>query len=123
MVTFAAVVATATIGCGGDSKDAKTVARQADSISAPDLTTVVPNVPAVPPAEGETPPATTEGAAAPAGAPAPVPPSAQDIQNVIASITSQVLAPADTTAGTAPLTKEEIMAEVRAQLKLLGIEY
>ena len=53
----------------------------------------------------------------------PPTPSAQDIQKIIAAIAAPVAAPADSTATTAPLTKEQVEAQLREQLKLLGITY
>lgn len=51
------------------------------------------------------------------------PPSAEEVQKIIAGLTSQVLSPADTTADTMPLTKEQVEAQLREQLKELGITY
>lgn len=50
-------------------------------------------------------------------------PSAQEIQNVIATITAQVSAAAATTPSTTPLTAEEVQAQVREQLRQIGISY
>jgi hypothetical protein len=51
-------------------------------------------------------------------------PTAQDIQKLVAGITAQLQAPVPTaTGGTAPLTKEQIEAQVKAQLAQLGITY
>lgn len=65
-------------------------------------------------------PAATATAPAPATSPAQAPPSAQDVQRIIAGITAPLAAA--TGDGAAP-TKEQIEAQVRAQLQQLGINY
>lgn len=49
-------------------------------------------------------------------------PSVQDVQKLIAGLTAQIQA-SPTTDGSTPLTKEQVEAQVRAQLKQLGITY
>ena len=51
------------------------------------------------------------------------PPSPEEIQSIIAGLTSQMLAPTGTEAGAKPLTKEQVEAQLREQLKQLGITY
>jgi len=53
----------------------------------------------------------------------PAKPTPQEVQSVIAGITAQVLAPANTAVSTEPLTKAEVEALVRDQLRKLGIEF
>lgn len=53
----------------------------------------------------------------------PTPPSPEQIQQIIAGLTTKILAPADTSAGTKPLTKEQVEAELREQLRQVGITY
>lgn len=124
-VAVAGVVMTLGVaGCGSDR--AGTVADKAP------VTTVVPGASSVSPtASPSTPEASAPvGSAATQTAPANalpglnVPqPSVQDIQNLIAGITAQVQAPPAATGGTAPLTQEQVEAEVRERLKQLGITY
>lgn len=89
--------------------------------------TVVPiTVPAVKaPAPPTTPQAAPNTAPANGKPSATVPqPSAQDIQKLVAGITAQLqAAPPVATGGTAPLTKVQIEAQVKAQLAQLGITY
>lgn len=59
--------------------------------------------------------------ATPAPAGAPGSPSAADVQKMVADLTAQ-LAQSAGTSGT-PLTKEEVEAQLRAQLAQLGIKY
>ncbi|MDQ6728361.1 MAG: hypothetical protein M3066_19690 [Actinomycetota bacterium] len=53
----------------------------------------------------------------------PAHPTAEDVQRVLAGITAQMLAPASTTASAQPLTKEQVEAQLREQLKQLGINF
>lgn len=71
------------------------------------------------------PPTTAKAATGKAGAVVTVPanPTPEDVQKVIAGITAEVLAPSGTSAGTKPLTREEVEARVREQLKKLGINF
>ncbi|MDQ3897948.1 MAG: hypothetical protein M3326_12030, partial [Actinomycetota bacterium] len=73
-----------------------------------------------------TPPTTAAKAGTAKTAPSvtlPAQPTVEDIQKVIAGITSQVIASANTSASTKPLTKEEVEAQVREQLRQLGISF
>jgi hypothetical protein len=65
-------------------------------------------------------PAATATAPGVAASPTQPPPSAQDVQRIIAGIMAPLAAP--TSDGAAP-TKEQIEAQVRAQLQQLGINY
>jgi hypothetical protein len=117
----------------GGSKHADPVASTAavDASTTPGVTVVpTPVSPASAPAPAPnamTAPTTTARVAAGAtsnpGVAPPGHPSAEDIQKVIAGLTSQLLAPADTSATTQPLTKAQVEAQLRAQLKQLGITY
>jgi hypothetical protein len=117
----------------GGSKHADPVASTAavDASTTPGVTVVpTPVSPASAPApapNAKTAPTTTARVAAGAtsnpGVAPPGHPSAEDIQKVIAGLTSQLLAPADTSATTQPLTKAQVEAQLRAQLKQLGITY
>jgi hypothetical protein len=127
----AAVLATQS---GGDSKHVSSVANQATGATVNGgVTTVVPSVPATQPAQAaktattpnapSAPPTTAGKGSTSAPVTVPTQPTAQDIQRVIAGITAEVLAPANASASTKPLTKEEVEAKVREQLKQLGINY
>ena len=52
----------------------------------------------------------------------PAQPTVQDVQKVLAGIMAQMAPPAGA-ATTVPLTKEQVEAELREQLRLLGISY
>jgi hypothetical protein len=91
--------------------------------------TVVPILPNVAPpsAQAKGGPTTTK---APARAPAPgtpttlaSTPSAQEIQQVIAGLTAQLQQTAAANGAGAPLTKEQVEAQLREMLKQLGIPY
>lgn len=60
-------------------------------------------------------------APATATTPPSVPRTPQEVQQFIAGMTAQLQAATATDGSTAPVTKEQIEARVRAQLKLLGI--
>jgi hypothetical protein len=51
------------------------------------------------------------------------PPTPEEIQSIIAGLTTQILAPTGTEAGGKPLTKEQVEAQLRDRLKQLGITY
>lgn len=51
------------------------------------------------------------------------PVDAAEVQKVITGLTSQILAPAGTTGDTTPVTKEQVEAQLREQLRQLGITY
>jgi hypothetical protein len=102
---------------------------------APVVTTIVTAVPAAPPAQAATTPATKAPAAAPsapattkapttapatATTPPSVPRTAQEIQQFMAGLTAQLQATTASNGGP-PLTKEQVEAQVRESLKLLGI--
>ncbi len=136
VVTLLGVVAAVTMPSDSSSNHVSTVAgAPSGDGSVPAETAIAPEVSGTTPA-----PAAPAGSAAKApGAPAPtantpgtapaaatspsVPPSpsVQDVQRIIAGITAQVTASAAGKGGAAPLTKEQIEAQVRAQLKQLGI--
>jgi len=133
------VVALTTMRSDGGATHATPVASGvSENATVPNVTTVAPSAPATQPATTAKPAqnatnatATTKAPAATAapaatGAPSvtiPAQPTAQDIQKVIAGITAEVLAPANTSASTQPLTKEQVEAKVREQLKQLGITF
>lgn len=135
VVTLLGVVAAVTMRSDSSSNHVNTVAgAPSGEGSGPAVTAMVPEihgttpapaVPASPSAQVPSAPATTKApgkAAAAVTAPSiPPQPSVQDIQRIIAGITAQVTASAAGNGGTAPLTKEQIEAQVRAQLKQLGI--
>lgn len=133
LVVLLGVVAAVTLRSDSDTSGANRVASSATDPTISSVVTVVP-LPVIPPAASS---ATT---AKPANAPTTTvkastaskstpttaiagQPTAADIQKVIAGIMAEVTAPADTTASTKPLTKEQVEAKVREQLKLLGITY
>ena len=135
VVVLLGVVAMVTMRSNGGSDHATNVASQSPATTvASGASYVSPTVPPMTAApKGATPkappaPATTSAApatAAPAnGTPTSVvpQPSAQDIQKLIAGITAQIQAPA-ATGTTAPLTAAQVEAQVREQLKQLGITY
>jgi len=72
-------------------------------------------------------PAAPTATKAPSSSPAtatplpPVPRTPQEVQQFISGMTAQLQAATATDGSTAPVTKEQIEAQVRAQLKLLGI--
>lgn len=132
VLTLLGVVAFAMTRSDGSTNHATSVASGVSTdATAPVATTPAAATPATQPAVATTAPSAKSTPAttkAPATKPAPsvtVPaqPTPQDIQKVIAGITAEVLAPADTTASTKPLTKEEVEAKLREQLKQLGITY
>jgi hypothetical protein len=51
------------------------------------------------------------------------PPSPEEVQAIIAGLTSSILTPSGTDPGAKPLTKEQVEAQLRDQLKQLGITY
>ena len=53
----------------------------------------------------------------------PARPTVQDVQKVLAGVMASMAPPAGTAATTAPLTKEQVEAQLREQLKLLGVTY
>jgi hypothetical protein len=133
VVTLLGVVAFTTMRSDGGAGHATTAASGvSEDATVPVATTKAPSAPATQPATTVKPaqsatnaPATTKAPAATAAPSVTVPaqPTAQDIQKVIAGITAEVLAPANTSANTQPLTKEQVEAKVREQLKQLGITF
>lgn len=128
VVTLLGAVAAVTMRSNGGSNHVNTVANVAPGdAKAPALASVIPTTLApqpVPTTNAPSTPATTTKA--PASAPAAITPSsivsqpsAQDVQRIIAGITAQVQASEATNA--APLTKEQVEAQVRDLLKQLGI--
>lgn len=127
------VVALTTMRSDGGATHASPVASGvSENATVPVVTTVAPSAPATWPATTAKPapnatngPATTKAPTATAAPSVTVPaqPTPQDIQKVIAGITAEVLAPANTSASTQPLTKEQVEAKVREQLKQLGITF
>jgi hypothetical protein len=51
------------------------------------------------------------------------PPSPEQVQAIIAGLTASILAPSGTDPGAKPITKEQVEAQLREQLKQLGITY
>jgi predicted lipid-binding transport protein (Tim44 family) len=132
VIVLLGVVAMVTMRSDGSTNRATTVASQASEPgTAPVVTTVTPKAPATQPApttKAPTAPATT---AVPAKAPAtatattPVsaPTSVQDVQQLIAGMTAQLQASAAANGTNTPMTKEQVEAQVRAQLAQLGITF
>lgn len=136
VVTLLGVVAVVTMRSDSSSNHVNTVAgAPSGEGSSPAVTAIGPGVQGTTPApaapagsEAKAPSAPGPTAKAPGTAPAaatppsiPPQPSVQDIQQIIAGITAQVTNSAAGNGGIAPLTKEQIEAQVRAQLKQLGI--
>lgn len=132
LIVVFGVVAVLTMQGGGKDRATQAVSQVAGETPAPDVTTAAPVSPVTQPAQS--PPASTKPAGTTAttakaphasSAPVAVPakPTAEDIQKVIAGITAEVLSPANPTVSTTPLTKEQVEAQVREQLKKLGITY
>ena len=117
------LVALLGVGCGSD---AKPVAKKAPTaVLAPGTSLVPPtdapstapaNDPGTPDAAQTPPPDATSLATIPQ-------PTAQDLQNLIAGITAQIQAPTDSSGTAVRLTQEQVEAQVREQLKQLGITY
>ncbi len=125
------VVAVITMHGDSSPKAAVSAATQepgttATTAPAATVATVAPSTPGTqtPSTKAQSPTPTTAKAPANTATSAPLPaqPTAQDIQRVIEGITSQVLA-GNTSASTKPLTKEEVEAQVREQLKQFGISF
>lgn len=142
-IVLLGVVATVTMRSDGGTNRATTVANQASEPgTATAVTTVAPSAPASTPvtqpapatkAPSQTSPApkapsapatTVAGTNAPAAAVTPpsIPRSPQDVQQFIAGMTAQIQATAASN-GNAPVTKEQIEAQIRAQLQQLGITF
>lgn len=128
IAVLSGVVAVTALRSGDRSSNASTVA----SVSRPNdngqvIPAVAPTVPATKPASSvaKTPPTTAKVAAGKPSAVVTVPanPTPADIQRVIAGITAEVLAPPNASVSTQPLTKEQVEAKVREQLKQLGINF
>jgi hypothetical protein len=125
------VVATATMRTDSSPNHAETVANQASAETSPAAGPVVATgVPATQPAKAApTTPSTKPGPAAAKAADAqtapvsPAQPSPQEVERIMAAITASMVPPAGATGTTAPLTKEQVEAQLREQLKLLGITY
>lgn len=130
IVTLLGVMAAVVMRSDSGTKRVAAVATQAPAdTSNPGVAAVLPSAPATQPGSaGRAPsaPATTaKGTAAKTAPPVSVPaqPSAQEIQKIIIGITAQAQAAAATNGSLAPVTQEQIEAQVRAQLKQLGITY
>lgn len=132
VIVLLGVVAVLTMQDGGKDRATTVVSQAAGETSAPDVTAAAPVFPVTQPAQAPPPstkPAGTtatkakasEASSDPVTAPTRLTPA--EIQKVIAGITAEVLAPANPTASTTPLTKEQVEAQVREQLKKLGITY
>lgn len=132
VVVLVGVVAMVTIGSSGGAASGTKVASEATATTgAQNPTTVAPAPagtgpastakPGTGPATTKVPAKTAPAAKTPVTLPLVAQPTAQDIQKLIVGISSEVLAPADATANTAPLTKEQVEAKVRDQLQQLGI--
>lgn len=132
VVVLLGVVAMVTMRSDGGTDRATTVASQAsDASTVPAVTTGAPQVAVTQPAAQPTattkapnaPVTTAAPAKAPAAAatPASIPRSPQDVQQFIAGITAQLQATAAANGNTTPMTKEQVEAQVRAQLQQLGI--
>lgn len=128
VVTLLGAVAAVTMRSNGGSNHVNTVANVAPGDTKPPaLASIIPTTLApqpVPTTDAPSTAATTTKA--PANAPAATTPSsivsqpsAQDVQKIIAGITAQVQSSAATTG--APLTKEQVDAQVRALIRQLGI--
>ncbi|MEA2685543.1 MAG: hypothetical protein QOE93_738 [Actinomycetota bacterium] len=114
-------------GCGGGgSNPAPTGAGSGGNTTTADGT-AAPIESAIPPVGAATPESPAPAGETPAGATAPVTlppkPTAQDIQNAVLAITAQLSAPPAPGMAPVPLTREEIKAIVKEQLKALGINY
>lgn len=133
VIVLAGVVAMATMSGGGDRKTSAIVA---STVRGPDPAVAVGEVSGEPATQPAATTPTTEAQASSAGAsgakastarsaPVTLPPNptAADVQRVIAGITAQLLAPANPTASTTPMTKEQVEAQVREQLRQLGINF
>lgn len=137
LVVLLGVGTLVTMRSDGGSTHAKTVANSAASGNDPALvdTTIVNAVPATQPAA--TTPTTKAPTAAPSATattkaptkaptastlPASAPRTAQEIQQIIAGLSAQIQASASANGGP-PLTKEQVEAQVRESLKLLGIKF
>ena len=131
VIVLVGVLAVLSMQGGGNGPATPVVSQAAGDSSAPDVTTAAPVPPVTEPAQSP-PPSTKPGDAAATTAKAsdapPAPgtvraqPTAADIQRVIAGITADVLSPPNSVS-TTPLTKEQVEAQVREQLKKLGITY
>jgi hypothetical protein len=131
VIVLVGVLAVLSMQGGGNDPARPVVSRAAGDSSAPDVTAVAPVSPGTEPAQSPPPPtkpagttATGAKASEASSAPGAVPgqPTAADIQRVIAGITADVLSPPNSVS-TTPLTKEQVEAQVREQLKKLGITY
>jgi len=123
MATAVSLVALLGVGCGSDAKPvAKT---SPTTVQAPGTSLVPPtDASSTAPVKDPSAPGADRSAPADPATLATVPqPSVQDIQNLIAGITAQMQAPPASTGSSVPLTQEQIEAQVREQLKQLGITY
>jgi hypothetical protein len=127
------VVAAATMRSDSSPNRAETVASQATAETSPAAGPgAASSGPATQPAKAPATTASTKPSAAASKvadaktAPLvtiPAQPTAQDLERVMAAITASMAPPAGTTGTTAPLTKEQVEAQLREQLRLLGITY
>lgn len=107
------VVAAVTLRSDGDPNRARTVgAIEAPRPAMPSAVTPTTEAPGAP---------TQTKVPATATAPPSVPRTPQEVLQFIAGMTAQLQASTATDGSTAPVTKEQIEAQVRAQLKQLGI--
>jgi len=131
VIVLVGVLAVLSMQGGGNDPARPVVSQATGDSSAPDVTAVAPVSPGTEPAQSPPPPTKAAGTTATgakaseaSSAPGAVPgqPTAADIQRVIAGITADVLSPPNSVS-TTPLTKEQVEAQVREQLKKLGITY
>jgi hypothetical protein len=123
MATAVSLVALLGVGCGSD---AKPVAKTAPTtVQAPGTSLVPPtDAPSTAPVKDPSAPGAAPSLPADVATLATVPqPSAEDLQSLIAGITAQMQVPPASTGSTVPLTQEQIEAQVREQLRQLGITY
>jgi hypothetical protein len=133
LVALLGVVGLTAMRSDGGTEGSNTVAGPvAGESTVPNVAPVATPAPATQPAPAagpKAPPATKPTATTrpPANGPAAtatppsIPRTPQEIQQFIAGITAQLQASAVANGGTAPVTKEQIDAQVRAQLRQLGI--
>ena len=123
MATAVALVALVGVGCGSDAKPV--VKKAPTAVQAPGTSLVPPtDAPSTAPVKDPSASGADQSTPADAATLATVPqPSAQDLQNLIAGITAQLQVPPASPGSSVPLTQEQIEAQVREQLKQLGITY
>lgn len=103
------VAATATMRSDSSPNRAETVANEPSAATAPPTGPVVASdVPATQTAPLATIPAQS---------------TTPDLERIMAAITASMAPPPGTSATTAPLTREQVEAQLREQLRMLGITY